>query len=711
MARLHDGRRALRGYHNRAAMITSDQDDIDSHYMPSESDHDRSSMISVTESVYDLYDRSHSGRGRAAALGDRHIGDESAVESETESENETDSEECYRSEPSVNENDNDDRRKGKYDDAIHRSPRGVSDPLGESKEKKGFKRGGIFGRIFGGKVTRVRDGSVSTLRSNKSSKNRRRRKSNSIHSDSEHDRSESQYDQEQYKYQDQSETQSFSVVVFDDNSQSPKRSYPIEVESDFSHSESYGQYDDDHGHRHGHGLVEVVDSNSNSTTNTASSWSESTNNRTKRHTQEERRKMYEGAMPGVTEEAEGNESSEREYEYRSNKYENGDQENVSPNSVLIDHEKKKIPGCDEGVRRTMGDDPPDNGIGDAPDSPKVKAKKSKSFSSSHHSRKGKKKKKKRDSQPSTAAVRDHGAAVNSRIDHTGQISKACGPVAKTPVSLAPDTTQQQTVKLRNEVYRLRTLLELMMTRMELYERQSECLIEAATEDHTREWKVARIEKKRNKKSPVDEQLSNVKNLLVERSAQDKWIRQLEGIEREYQERLATTQKQLRSLRYDHIATKLKIIDLRKDNVPVVDSGNNTEITPEKVIGSNKNDNKNNPDHSELLTPIANNVALSRWTGEARVGESSSSPPTAAPPPNAEAVPGDGKPGNPGFVGAMDPEGRKITALLQEMIVSWHSTETDMSPLSIDGEKKKDKKKDKKKKKKKKDKKIDTGEIL
>merc|ERR1712003_564847 len=113
-----------------------------------------------------------------------------------------------------------------------------------------------------------------------------------------------------------------------------------------------------------------------------------------------------------------------------------------------------------------------------------------------------------------------------------------------------------------------------------------------------------------------------------------------------------------------------------------DSGK-TDHTPETVSESTKN-----LDHNESITPVPNNAALARWTGDSN------------PPHEVKII---GKPEdfseNGNRIQATDPEGRKIATLLEEMIVSWHSVATDMSPLSD--------KRDKKKKKKDKE----TGEIL
>jgi len=657
MARMFDGKRALKGNDNSGAM--SEQEDMDSEIMTGE--RDEHSLISLTESLEELYNSSNSGRKQETALGERDNGDdESYVESDSDSDSDSDSEESYDSNGSMDDDAEElEGIKQKEDDASECSPTSVSDPLGDSsgkdsnqKEKKAVKRSSFLGRLFGG--IKKRDNRDETNKSSYSIKS---------------SNTESKFNNSHNLDVPEGEIEpSESVHVFDDNSESHR----VEDDGDIE--------------------IPLVDDDSTPTINEGGS------------SRLKKRIKYKGGMPDVTEEDEGNETNEEGQEDQSDSLPIQENlENLSPNSG---HVKKCVENInslikeikekkhDVPVNAGKKDDaphriPPDND-GYAPDSPRVKTKKTKSKSKKKGS------KEKLNAHPSALAARSHGATTTSRIDHSGQISSALGPVQVAPAEVIP--VFQHRDKLQNEVYRLRSLVEIMMTRMELYERQSEFLIEA-TEDHTREWKVAVVEKKRAKKSRVDEKLSDIKDLLMERSAQDKWIRKLEGVQREYQERLMTTQNQLGKLRSEHLITNQKVKDMRKHKASSADSGN-TELTPETV------ESTKNP--SEMTTPVAKNrnVALSRWTGDAgaRAGE-----PNA--PSIVQIIPNGKKPedaiDNTERTTALDPEGRKIATLLEEMIVSWHTTASDMSPLSDKREKKK-KKKDKKKKKKKE---RYTGEIL
>jgi len=236
----------------------------------------------------------------------------------------------------------------------------------------------------------------------------------------------------------------------------------------------------------------------------------------------------------------------------------------------------------------------------------------------------------------------------------------------------------------------------MMTRMELYERQSECLVEASVE-HDRQWKLASIEnfkaasQKPDKQSAMDEQLSNIKALLIERSIQDKWIRKLEDIQRGYEQRLAETQTQLKTVRKEHIKTNKAIISLKKGGGEILTESTRTDQTPEDMIeDSTKN-------VAEMETPVARNVPLQRWTSDRDTSNKSQSQL------HGSTNPTDASKHS---MQSLEPEGRIVkTSLLEEMIVSWHTDATeidarDMSPLSVRGDKKKKKKKDKKLKKKK-----------
>jgi len=632
MARFFEGTRAVKV--NESAGTMSEQEDINSEFIPGDSDHEQS-LISAEE----FYHSSHSGRKHQFSNSDKGE-DESDVES-FESDSDCDSDEYYGGNRRLDEDDKDEY-EAKEDDATDCSPTSVSDPLvdgsvkdSKHKEMKGSKRGNFLGRIFGGKKKKDGDESSKSIISSKS-------KNSNLH-------------------------------VFTDDSDSQRIDNGASNDSDIE--------------------VPLVDD-------------ESANS--KKRTYGGRRVKYKApAMPDVTEEIEVNKTNVEDEQYLTYSVPiQDDKENLAPNSG---HVKKRVEDFNSMIKENndkneevlthdsagskSGDGPhtvrPDHD-GDVdsddstPDPAKETTKKPKSLKT-----KGKKKGSKK-AHPSASAATIHGAKVSSRIDHTGQISSATGPVSAAPVEPVSVKPERHSIKLQNEVYRLRSLVELMMARMELYERQSELLLEAAP-DHSQEWKAVLVEKKRGKKSRVDEKLSDIKSLLMERSAQDTWIRQLEGVQRGYQQRLESTQKQLQTLRAEHIITKTKVMDMRKDKASLGDSGK-TEHTPETVSESTKN-----LDHNESITPVPNNAALARWTGDSN------------PPHEVKII---GKPEdvseNGSRIQATDPEGRKIATLLEEMIVSWHSVATDLSPLSDKRDKKK-KKKDKKKKKKKKVK--DTGEIL
>lgn len=359
-----------------------------------------------------------------------------------------------------------------------------------------------------------------------------------------------------------------------------------------------------------------------------------------KHKQEVRRTSFEKQCPGVAEETEEDDDMiEDEYKYKTYQ--------IRLPEYPEDTNAKRDPEL-------------------TPDTPEFKKKKNK--------------KKEKKSHASALASRSPG--TSSRVDYTGQIAS---------ISHASSNN-----KLQNEIHRLKTLVELMMTRMELYERQSECLVEASVE-HDRQWKLASIEnfkaasQKPDKQSAMDEQLSNIKALLIERSIQDKWIRKLEDIQRGYEQRLAETQTQLKTVRKEHIKTNKAIISLKKGGGEILTESTRTDQTPEDMI----EDNTKNV--AEMETPVARNVPLQRWTSDRDTSNKSQSQL------NGSTNPTDASKHS---MQSLEPEGRIVkTSLLEEMIVSWHTDATeidarDMSPLSVRGDKKKKKKKDKKLKKKK-----------
>lgn len=378
--------------------------------------------------------------------------------------------------------------------------------------------------------------------------------------------------------------------------------------------------------------------------------------------QDERRKSYERILPGVVEETSQDEiSQERSYAEPLAK----DPEEHSYGSFVKREESEMPP------EKTP--DPPERQV-------QSKGRKGKLKGSESPRTTKPKKKKENTTLVSALATKNHAATIR-RLDYAGQITSS---------------TRNLTNKLEGEVHRLKTLVELMMTRMELYERQSECLVETSVE-HNRQWKQAMLEsheaKRQTNLSPTDEQLSNIKNLLIERSIQDKWIRQLEGIQRGYEQRLDTTQSQLRTLRYEHIRTNKAIVDLKKNGG--ASSSSRTDKTTETRTENSTNSTKDTDRESQLATPVAKNIPMQRWVSEA------GSP--AGPPVRYES-PKD----------ALDTTAKSIEelpkagSLLEEMIVSWHDhpldmDATDMSPLSDRGRKKIKTKKEKKKKKSKKSK--------
>jgi len=163
-----------------------------------------------------------------------------------------------------------------------------------------------------------------------------------------------------------------------------------------------------------------------------------------------------------------------------------------------------------------------------PDQPERKTKKTKSKRTKVPSN-GKTKKKTRKTHASAIASRKKGSS--KRIDYTGQISES--------------------ENITKELHRLGSLVELMMSRMDLYEKQSECLVEASLE-YNREWSKISQSPKPSGQSPTE------KRLMMETSAQDKWIEKLEEIQRGYMGRLVITQSQLKTLRNEQARTDKEI---------------------------------------------------------------------------------------------------------------------------------------------------------
>ena len=122
-------------------------------------------------------------------------------------------------------------------------------------------------------------------------------------------------------------------------------------------------------------------------------------------------------------------------------------------------------------------------------------------------------------------------------------------------------------ELTNEVSRLRTLVKLMMDRMDLYETQSEYLVDA-NQDHDIEWKKKMIENygpssTTKKKKQSSDSNTIIKNLLDEQLMSNQWIQRLEGVQRGYQQRVLVTQNQLKTLRFEQIQTNRQIVEVKR----------------------------------------------------------------------------------------------------------------------------------------------------
>ena len=251
----------------------------------------------------------------------------------------------------------------------------------------------------------------------------------------------------------------------------------------------------------------------------------------------------------------------------------------------------------------------------------------------------------------------------------------------------------------------------MMTRMTLYERQSECLVETSLQQD-REWKMATIEhyeeaaKKRTEPSEVDKRLNSITNLVAERDIQDKWIRELECVQRGYEDRLETTQNQLKELRYQHALTTKQLRDHKKNGGELTIS-NHTPITFTEDYNY----------MSEAKTPtMANGIApIKRWLAPTNSGttlsgtftgtmtgtlsESDRHGPSATDISSFSSQSVD-TPGTPLPKTSPGPGVKEYTSLLEEMIVAWDPDSEEISVLSEHGARRKPKKEKKKKKKKK-----------
>jgi hypothetical protein len=582
---------------------------------------------------------------------------DSDSDSYSDSDSDSDSISYYSSSDEQDDSRYDDDHAADKDDTTYTSPTSVSEnnrirdsnreDASESQNRK-EKKGSFLGRLFGGKQRKGKKHGSSSKSSTKKSSGWGA--SDLSDGDIEHPESrDSSVDPDrlaQSPHVLQADT-SFDIAIVDDGSRSQSTGV-----DDGSQSQSQSKYNSgDEG-----------------------SSSQRSEKLSQKQLQEARRKSYERKLPGVVEERsmEDERSSEDgdDDEYGSyHEAPEGDHKNYKYS--LPEEPEAAISSSRKGTATSRYSIPKET-----PDPPEEILKNTKA---------SKKQQKKVQSQAqahaSTLTARNH--AASSRVDYAGQISSPA---------------RNLTNKLNNEIHRLKTLVDLMMSRMELYERQSECLVEASVE-HNREWKVANLEtlkaKKRTKESPTDGQLSNIKSLLIERSVQDQWIRKLEGIQRGYKGRLATTQDQLKTLRYEHIRTTKQIIDLKKIRSErehprrrsLTKSGHTrrtsmtesdyTENTPTEIMTDEASPNEG------PTTPIVNNVPMQRWKGDT----------DGAGNPSGEEIENKS-------VSTLGAEGHKMTSLLEEMIVSWRTDGTDVSPLSekLASSKKKKKKKDKKKKK-------------
>ena len=239
--------------------------------------------------------------------------------------------------------------------------------------------------------------------------------------------------------------------------------------------------------------------------------------------------------------------------------------------------------------------------------------------------------------------------------------------------------------LRNEILRLKTLNELMMTRMELYERQSECLVEASL-DHNRNWKLAAIEnydrkaKRRSKQSANAARLSAIKGLLEERSIMDQWIRQLEDVQRGYKERLVTTQEHLKTVRYEQLQTNKKIVELKQTKEFASRNGNTN--LPTGNTNDNGESNDNNDDDAAVplaqtrnstgdvvtIPPIWSEADLdSGWNsdGGTRIEKKATAKPTTPHQGSIKGLLGKGKITSP-----VRP--RRTPSMLEDLVSDWHA---------------------------------------
>ncbi len=534
------------------------------------------------------------------------------------------------------------------------------DKKSDKKKKKNKKSDKKINRLsFLGKLK----GRMSSLRDMASSMNsqKKQKKRNSDLSDGDIERSESEYGRSSKNHPEDGSICDSSYDSYDvSHSVTQSESHSI------SHSESYSE------------SCSVSRSKSSSSYLEDGSRQDPPLMSPSSRRNSDRRKNYENALPEVVEEEEDSQEDYRAYKIV---LEPEDQSHGSfKKEKNITKEKKGKPEKENVFNIKGKGNPrrsPDAPVVDPPDAPEQTPDPISPavFSKKVQSPRSVKSKKSKSVKSHSSALSGRHPA-NSRIDFAGQL---VSPVAKSKEKLDTGVLGTE-VNLDTEVHRLRTLVDLMMTRMELYERQSECLVETSLE-HDREWKKATLQhldetskrqQQPSKQSETESQLSNIKNLLMERSVQDKWIRQLEKIQRGYKQRLTATENQLRSLRYEHVITNKRIIDMKKNGGVNLSESAHTPETEDFTKSS-----KTEKASDEALTPLANNSSGHRWADLEDTN-------------NAISNEKDTK------------EAKTVPSLLEEMIVSWHQHENydNISVLSERGVSKKKKKKDKKKKKKK-----------
>lgn len=157
-------------------------------------------------------------------------------------------------------------------------------------------------------------------------------------------------------------------------------------------------------------------------------------------------------------------------------------------------------------------------------------------------------------------------AVSNRIDFCGEISSSASSEMETDRS-----------PLTHEVKRLGSLVDLMFERMDVYERQSECLVEASLE-YNKQWKTASVGTKENQ-DPAREE--------VERQ----WVSKLEEIQKGYRYKLITTKNELRALKNEQAEMNKQILqgyeqkmDLKRQAISIMKI-EEAETVKQEILGA------------------------------------------------------------------------------------------------------------------------------